>query len=404
MPIYSHSRLSCFEICPLQYKLAYIDKIDRETAGIEAFVGSRFHETMEHLYKDLKFKTYTLKELLDYYEEQWDKEYNDEIVITKKDRTAKDYKNIGKKCIEDYYKRYHPFNQGRVLGIEQAILIDLKGDGKYQVRGYVDRIAQDADDTYEIHDYKTSQHLPIQKNLDEDRQLALYQIGIENMWNDVKKVRLVWHYVVFDKEMSSTRTKAQLEALKKDTISLIDKIESTKEFLPNESSLCDWCGYQDLCPKKKHICKVKELPVNEYLKEGGVKLTNAYTKLTAKKKEIQQEIDKIDEELEKIKEAVIKYAKKEGVEVIKGSDHKLKISEKQKVSAPSKGSPERENLEKILHDVNKWDEVSGLDTHALERAITEADWDKKLVEKVKKFLTFETKTSVSLSKLQEKEK
>lgn len=404
MPIYSHSRLSTFETCPLQYKLSYIDKIDRDKQGIEAFVGSRFHETMEKLYKDLKFKTCSLKELLDYYEEQWGKEYTDEIAITKKDRTAKDYKNIGRKCIEDYYKRYHPFTQGRVLGIEQAIHIDLKGDGKYQLRGYVDRIAQAVDDTYEIHDYKTSGHLPIQKYLDEDRQLALYQIGIENMWNDVKKVRLVWHYVVFDKEMSSIRTKAQLEVLKKDTISLIDKIESTKEFLPNESSLCDWCSYQDLCPKKKHLCKVEALPINEYLKEDGVKLTNTFTKLVAKKKEIQGEIDKIDEELEKIKEAVIKYARKEGVEVIKGSDHKLKVAEKQKVSAPAKGSPEREKLEKMLHDVNKWEEVSGLDTHALERAIAEADWDKKLVDKVKKFLTFETKTSVTLSKLQDKEK
>jgi len=404
MPIYSHSRLGTFETCPLQYKFSYIDKIDRDKQGIEAFVGSRFHDTMEKLYKDLKFKTYSLKELLDYYEEQWDKEYTDEIVITKKDRTVKDYKNIGRKCIEDYYKRYQPFNQGRVLGVEQAIHIDLKGDGKYQLRGFVDRIVQADDDTYEVHDYKTSGHLPVQKYLDEDRQLALYQIGVENMWNDVKKVRLVWHYVVFDKEMSSTRTRAQLEALKKDTIGLIDKIESTKEFLPNESTLCDWCGYQDLCPKRKHLCKVEALPVNEYLKEGGVKLTNAFTKLSAKKKEIQEEISKIDEELEKIKEAVIKYAKKEGVEVIKGSDHKLRVSEKEKVSAPSKGSPEREKLEKMLHEVNKWDEVSGLDTHALEKAIAEADWDKKLVDKVKKFLTFETRISVSLSKLQDKEK
>lgn len=404
MAVYSHSRLACFETCPLQYKLAYIDKIDRDQQSIEAFVGSRFHEAMEKLYKELKFKTYSLKELLAYYDEQWDKEYTEDIMIAKKDRTAKDYKNVGKKCIEDYYKRYEPFTQDRVLGIEQAIQIDLKGDGKYQLKGYVDRIAQTTDDTYEIHDYKTSGHLPIQKYLDEDRQLALYQLGIENMWNDVKKVRLVWHYVVFDKEMSSTRTRAQLEALKKETINLIDKIESTKEFLPNESNLCDWCSYQDLCPKKKHLCKVEALPANEYLKEGGVKLTNTFTKLITKKKEFQSEIDKIDEELEKVKEAVIKYAKKEGVEVIKGSDHKLKVAEKQKVSAPAKGSPEREKLEKMLHDVNKWEEVSGLDTHALERAITEAEWDKKLVDKVKKFLTFETRTSVTLSKLQEKEK
>ena len=404
MPIYSHSRLECYETCPLKYRLSYIDNIKREQEGVEAFVGSRFHETMEMLYKDLKCKTYSLDELLDLYEAAWDKEWNDDIVVTRKDRTAKDYRTIGRKCVEAYYKRYSPFDQGRILGLEREVQIDLKGDGKYKMRGYIDRIVQADDGTYEIHDYKTSGYLPAQKDLDENRQLALYQLGIEGMWNDVKKTRLVWHYVVFDKEMVSTRSRDQLERLKKDTIALIDRVEAEKEFAPKESKLCDWCSYPDLCPKRKHLYKVEALPVNRYLKDDGVKLANTYAGLAAKKREHNEEIGKIDEEMDKLKEAVIKYAKKEGVDVIKGSNNKLKISEKQKVSAPSKGSPEREKLEKVLHDVNKWEDVCGLDTHALERVIAEAEWDKKIIDKVKKFLTFETKTSVSLSRLQEKEK
>ncbi len=66
MTIYSHFRLSTFENCPLAFKLGYIDRIKREEEGVEAFVGSRFHETMEVLYKELKFKTCTLKDLLDF--------------------------------------------------------------------------------------------------------------------------------------------------------------------------------------------------------------------------------------------------------------------------------------------------------------------------------------------------
>ena len=80
-------------------------------------------------------------------------------------------------------------------------------------------------------------------------------------------------------------------------------------------------------------------------------------------------------------------AKKEGIEVIKGSDNKLKISEKQKISSPPKGSPEREELIKILRDINKWDEVSDLDPYAIEKAINEARWDKKIVDKINKFLS-----------------
>ena len=181
MTIYSHSKLKCFETCPLQYKFSYIDKIKREEEGVEAFLGSRFHETMERLYKDLKCKVYSLEELLGFYNAQWDKEWTDNVVITKKDRTAQDYKNIGEKCIEDYYKRYYPFDQGRVLGLEREVSIDLNNDGKYKLRGYIDRIVQCEDGTYEIHDYKTSGSFPVQKDVDADRQLALYQIAIENM-------------------------------------------------------------------------------------------------------------------------------------------------------------------------------------------------------------------------------
>jgi putative RecB family exonuclease len=51
--------------------------------------------------------------------------------------------------------------------------------------------------------------------MDEDRQLALYQIGIQNSWNGVDQVELVWHYVAFDKEIRSKRTEEELDALKK---------------------------------------------------------------------------------------------------------------------------------------------------------------------------------------------
>jgi hypothetical protein len=56
MPIYSHSRLSTYETSPLKYSLQYIDKVEiLKREGIELFLGSRVHEAMEKLYKDLRF-------------------------------------------------------------------------------------------------------------------------------------------------------------------------------------------------------------------------------------------------------------------------------------------------------------------------------------------------------------
>lgn len=398
MITYSHSRINTFENCPLQYKFNYIEKIKCDEESIEAFVGSRFHETMEKLYQDLRFRVYTLEELLSYYEDQWSKNYHENILIIRKERTVEDYKNLGRKCIEDYYRRYHPFNQRRVLAIEKRIVIDLQGDEKYLVQGYIDRIDQKEDGTYEIHDYKTSGSLPEQSYLDQDRQLALYQIGIKNIWKDVEQVNLIWHYVTFDKEMSSTRTKEELETLKENIIALIDEIENTEEFLPKESALCNWCAYPDLCPKQKHSYRVNKLSVNKYLDDDGVKLVNTYVQLDFQKKEYNEKIKEIENELDEIKEAVIKYAASEGLEVIVGSNKQLKISEKQKVSFPAKNSEGRKTLEEILRKLNKLEEVSTLDFYAFEKKIKNREWDYNTLEKIKNFYKEEVVKSVSVSK------
>ena len=55
MPVYSNSKLATYENCPRKYKLQYIDRIELPEArdGIEAFLGSRVHETLEKLHKEL---------------------------------------------------------------------------------------------------------------------------------------------------------------------------------------------------------------------------------------------------------------------------------------------------------------------------------------------------------------
>ena len=56
MPEYSISQLGTFEECALQYRLIYIDRIKRYEEGVEAFLGQRFHDAMEWLYKERAFR------------------------------------------------------------------------------------------------------------------------------------------------------------------------------------------------------------------------------------------------------------------------------------------------------------------------------------------------------------
>ncbi len=72
MTIYSHSRLSCFEQCPNKFKLKYIDRVESDIEqSVEAFLGSRVHETLEKLYRDLDYhKLNSLDDLLVFLHEE----------------------------------------------------------------------------------------------------------------------------------------------------------------------------------------------------------------------------------------------------------------------------------------------------------------------------------------------
>ncbi|GAH69665.1 unnamed protein product [marine sediment metagenome] len=143
---------------------------------------------------------------------------------------------------------------------------------------------------------------------------------------------------------------------------------------------------------------VGSLPVNKYLKDSGVKLVNEFTRLDGKKKSYKVKIEEIDEELEKIKEAVIKYAGNIGVEVVIGSDHKLKITSNEKIKMPGQGTKERESLIALLSQLNRWEEVSALDIAELKKVIIEEKWDAIILDEIKKFIEIETVKSVRLSK------
>jgi len=305
--IYSHSRLSTFEQCPYKYKLKYLDKIETDVPDtIETFLGSRVHETLEKLYRDLDYqKKNTIEELLAFYHEEWQKHWSDEIVIVKKDYDVDHYRKMGEKYIREYYKKYHPFDQDRTIAIEERILIDLDESGDYKLQGYIDRLAEPQEGYYVIHDYKTNQRLPPQQHFDSDRQLALYAIGVKNQYPDVKNIDLAWHFLKFNKQIKSKRSEQQLQQLKKETLKLIKKIERTTTFETNPSFLCDWCEYKSICPQWSHLYKLREKPENEYLRDSGVALVDRYAELKEKTNQVKLDLFA---ELEKLEEALIAYA------------------------------------------------------------------------------------------------
>jgi len=248
---YSHSRLESFKQCPLRYKFRYFYKIKIEKKSIEGFLGAKVHDTLEWLYNQVKKqKIPTIDEIIFHYASNWQKDFNPEIYfIVKKEFTTKDYFEKGIKFLLDYYQKNYPFNDN-TIALEKFVSILLDEDENYKMVGIIDRLVYDKEKgEYEIHDYKTANSLPTQEKIETDKQLPLYSIAIRDNYN-ADKIQLIWHYLAHNKKIYSRRTNQQLQQLKQETLDLIKQIEDTTIFPYNESILCDWCEYKEICPAR----------------------------------------------------------------------------------------------------------------------------------------------------------
>jgi putative RecB family exonuclease len=356
------------------------------------------HETLKKCYDNLRFtKANSLSDLLAYYNKIWDGNWRSSIFIVRQELTQENYRALGDKLIQTYYERYSPFDSDTTIGTEIGVSFALDDENKYKMRGYIDRLSRTKDDIYDIHDYKTGAYLPSQQEADRDRQLGLYQIGVQKRWPAVTNVRLVWHYLASATELVSRRGPETISSLVQDTKRLIDEIDSAQDFPPRESGLCAWCEYPDLCPRRKHLFKVEALPVNEYLNEPGVILVNKYV-------ELKEKASDVADEMEKVREAILDYAKREEVDVIKGSDRKATVRFDKRLKFPGKNEEERQQLDNTLAEAGRWMEVSQLDTAALGRVVENSLWDKELIDQVMKYGRIEETSAVHISRLTDQEK
>jgi len=400
MPTYSHSKLSAFESCPRKYKFKYIDKIKVEGYDtIEAFLGSRVHEALERLYRDvLMTRIPTEQDTLRFFDDGWERNWHSGVEIVRKEYSAEDYRNLGRSCLRSFYERYHPFDQDRTLGLEESItfpLIEPPGRGEktspVYIRGYIDRLALTPEGAIEIQDYKTSRHLPSQIDLDADRQLALYQIAVTKRFPEAEKIRLVWHYLVYDQKLVSTRTSEDLEVLKRETLELINEIESQTEFAPTESALCNWCEYIDICPAHRHLFEVEKLPPEEFKQDDGVKLVDSYAQLKEKKREVERNLDEIEER-------IINIAREKNLTKLVGSDQQLKISFTKDYHFPPVTDPQWQVLERIIREAGKWEEITTISHPKLKSIMKKRTWPEKLWNKVKEFAGIKESARLYLSR------
>jgi putative RecB family exonuclease len=252
--------LGCFENCPRQFRYRYIDKLPAPSESIEAFVGKRVHDILERLHRFLdKGRIPPLDAVLQRFRTLWEERFDGRrIRIVREGTTAEGYRAEGERCLRNHYRRHYPFDREETVAIEERVIFSLDDADAYRMQGVIDRLVRAADGCLEIHDYKTARRLPRQSALDQDRQLALYEMGVRTRYPESGEVRLVWHYLMHDQVRSSSRTAQQLAELRGRTMELIDRIRSEREFEPRPGPLCGWCEYNGICPAGAVRAQAKE--------------------------------------------------------------------------------------------------------------------------------------------------
>lgn len=245
MVTYSNSRISTFDQCKYKYRLQYIEKIRTGVQSVEAFMGSLVHDTLEMLYKGLQSgKLNSKDELLKYYLGKWNEQWKDDILVVKEYANPEMYQNMGVEILLNYYDKYHPFDQLKIIGVETNERLELNDGNKYYVK--IDRLAADDEGNYYVIDYKTGS-LKRQEDLDRDRQLAMYSMWVREKYPEAKDIKLVWNFLAYNEEFSSSRTLDDLKKLKLEVEDKIKEIEVCNDFPTNKSKLCDYCEYKSMC-------------------------------------------------------------------------------------------------------------------------------------------------------------
>lgn len=397
MPMYSHSRLAVYETCPRQYRYQYLDRLPvPEVETAEMFVGSQVHSALEDLYRQVAARRVpALDEVLAGYRRRWAAEWRPDIQISRPELGPEDYRRQGEAHLATYYQRYHPFDRERTVDVERRIVFALDEPRRIWIQGYIDRLSVAPGGLWQIHDYKTGRWLPSQQDLDRDRQLALYQIGVQRQFpKQAREVELVWHYLAHDLEMRSRREPAELSEVQVQTLGLIDTIQADAAYPIVEGPHCGRCAYQSICPAWSHLFKREALPEPERPREDGGALVDRLVALKAERAALGTRIEQTEA-------ALLGFASQNQVEAVFGTTHRAKITVARAVSYPRKDDPRRGEVEALIKSAGRWAEVSALDARALARKADDPAWPAELRRAVKAFEDAAERFRITLSRLKE---
>lgn len=345
----SYSSLETYRNCPLKYKYKEIDKL-KEPKSKEAVFGTLVHSTMKYVY-DPALIPPTLNQAVDHFARGW----NSEIWENELEERAAFAQGI--EMVRKYYKNNDP-KDATIVALESNFSLEITNplrEGEiHTIRGIIDRIDK-TENGYEIIDYKTSKKMPSQDAVDSNLQLSIYLKAflarypkeVENIQNITVSLYFLKHGV----KLSSTRTLEDLHEVDTLFLEVIGLIEK-KVFDAHISPLCEWCGFQKICPMWKHKFKEERTIDTDEIRKAIDDYITTKRELTLGKQKIKYLEDIIKE-----------YMDQEDIERVFGEAAVVERSKRVTYKYDA------EKLKPYLDSIDQWEHVLKLDPTAVKRVL-----------------------------------
>jgi RecB family exonuclease len=368
----SYSALNTFQNCPLKYKFQNIERI-KTSPSKEAVFGTILHSALNFLHQPRPLPP-TLEELLEFYNNSW----NSEVYEDKQEEMA--IMQQGIRILEDYYRTNNPKNF-KIIDLETffsvpigKILSEKDNPAKEEIilSGKIDRIDQIEGGGLEIIDYKTSKNLPPQEVVNNDLQLAIYQMGTQSRWPTLNKpIKLSLYFLKHGIKLSSVRTPEQIKQVKERLLDLVKEIK-TSDFNPTPTPLCGWCGYQQECPMFKHKFKQEksEIHINEVIKEYY---------------ELKEESKKTTQKVAELQKLINQYCDEQKIERVFSNPENAGDNITITRTVQKRYDYDADKIKSVLEPLNKWAEIISIDSAKLKKlAATLPYHEKRKIEEAKK--------------------
>jgi hypothetical protein len=158
-----------------------------------------------------------------------------------------------------------------------------------------------------------------------------------------------------------------------------------------------------VCPAKKHLFSLQETTPEEYREDDGVKLVDAWMQAYTARQEATRTSQA---EMERLQAALVNFARVHGLEVIVGTDHKLRVKPRSGLKVPvrSEDPAAYEALLERLRELGVYASVTTLDRHAVIRLLEGGDLSEEARRRLAERLVPDEGVRITPSRLTDRER